>query len=111
MSDTLRVDAFSIVPSNDLVTAIPFWVRLGFTRTGDDVNYTSMTGWEYKVHLIQARASSCSVPEENNPIDVFIRTPDVDAIANGASTRLGYAARTGCLMVRSSSLQFTPNCR
>jgi hypothetical protein len=29
MSETPRVGAFAIVPSNDLIAAIPFWERLG----------------------------------------------------------------------------------
>jgi hypothetical protein len=33
------------------------------------------------VHLTQAGAGPWRVPEENNPFGVFIRTPDVDAIA------------------------------
>ena len=40
-----------------------------------------MTGWGCEVHLTQAGSGPWRVPEENNPFGVFIRTPDVDAIA------------------------------
>jgi hypothetical protein len=33
MSETPRIGAFAIIPSNDLPAAIPFWERLGFART------------------------------------------------------------------------------
>jgi hypothetical protein len=72
--------AFAIVPSNDLPSAIPFWERLGFARTGGDANYIIMTGWGCEVHLAQAGKDEWAVPE-HNPFGVFIRTPDVDAIA------------------------------
>lgn len=75
------VGAFAIVPSNDLAAAIPFWERLGFTRTGGDAAYVIMTGWECEVHLTQAGDGPWRVPEETNPFGVFIRTPDVEAIA------------------------------
>jgi hypothetical protein len=81
MSDTPRIGAFPIVPSNDLPAAIPFWERLGYTRTGGDANYIIMSGWGGEVHLIQAGDGPWRVPENNNPFGVFIRTPDVDAIA------------------------------
>jgi len=54
MSDTPRVGAFAIIPSNDLPAAIPFWERLGFARTGGDSNYMIVTGWGCEVHLTQA---------------------------------------------------------
>lgn len=73
--------AFAIVPSNDLAGAIPFWERLGFARTGGDSQYVIMTGWGCEVHLTQAGDGPWAVPEEHNPFGVFIRTPDVDAIA------------------------------
>jgi hypothetical protein len=44
MSETPRVGAFAIVPSNDLSAAISFWERLGFARMGGDANYVIMTG-------------------------------------------------------------------
>ena len=76
------VGAFAIVPSNDLAGAAPFWERLGFTRTGGDANYFLMTGWGCEVHLTQAGEGPWStLPEKNNPFGVFIRTPEVDAIA------------------------------
>jgi hypothetical protein len=88
MSEIPRVGAFAIVPSNDLAAAIPFWERLGFARKGGDANYIILTGWGCEVHLTQAGAGPWRVPEENNPFGVFIRTPDVDAIAARAA---GYA--------------------
>lgn len=80
MSDSPSTGAFAIVPSNDLQAAIPFWERLGFTRTGGDDQYVIMTGWDCEVHLTQAGAGAWRVPE-HNPFGVFIRTPHVDAIA------------------------------
>ena len=80
MPDTVKVGAFAIVPSNDLKAAIPFWERLGFTRTGGEGYYVIMTGWECEVHLTQAGDGPWQVPA-NNPFGVFIRTPKVDAIA------------------------------
>jgi len=44
------IGAFAIVPSNDLKSALPFWERLGFARTGGDANYVIMTGWDCEVH-------------------------------------------------------------
>jgi hypothetical protein len=81
MPESVPVGAFAIVPSNDLVAAIPFWERLGFARTGGDANYIIMTGGDCEVHLTQAGTGPWRVPEENNPFGVFIRTPDVDSIA------------------------------
>ena len=81
MSDIPSVGAFAIVPSNDLVAAIPFWIRLGFARTGGDANYIIMTGWGCEVHLTQAGPGPWRVPKDNNPFGVFLRTPDVDTIA------------------------------
>ena len=74
------VGAFAIVPSNDLATAQPFWERLGFARTGGSDEYRIMSGWGCEVHLTQAGGGPWRVPA-NNPFGVFIRTPDVDAIA------------------------------
>ncbi|WP_246332055.1 glyoxalase [Sphingomonas chungangi] len=73
--------AFAIVPHNDLAGAIPFWERLGFSRTGGDAQYAIMTGWDCEVHLTQAGEGPWRVPESHNPFGVFIRTPQVDAIA------------------------------
>ena len=78
---TPTIGAFAIVPSNDLPAAIPFWERLGFTRTGGDAQYVIMTGWGCEVHLTQAGDDPWRVPEEHNPFGVFIRTPEVGAIA------------------------------
>jgi hypothetical protein len=75
------IGAFAIVPSNNLVAAIPFWERMGFARTGDDNSYVIMTGWGCEVHLIQAGPGAWQVPAEHNPFGVFIRTPEVASIA------------------------------
>ena len=75
------VGAFAIVPSNDLPTALAFWERLGFARTGGDEQYYILAGWDCEVHLVQAGDGPWKVPEEHNPFGVFIRTPQVDAIA------------------------------
>ena len=80
MSENPSVGAFAIIPSNDLPIAIAFWERLGLARTGGDVNYIIMTGWGCEVHLTQAGKAPWSVPE-HNPFGVFLRTPQVDAIA------------------------------
>ena len=80
MSEAPSIGAFAIVPSNDLRTAIPFWERLGFERVGGEQNYVIMSGWGCEVHLTQAGKDPWSVPQ-NNPFGVFIRTPDVAAIA------------------------------
>jgi hypothetical protein len=81
MSEPPRVGAFAIVPSNDIAAAIPFWERLGFARAGDGTGYIIMRGWGCEVHLTQAGDGPWRVPEDHNPFGVFIRTPDVDAIA------------------------------
>ncbi|MCH8614527.1 glyoxalase [Sphingomonas sp. SM33] len=78
--ETPSTGAFAIVPSNDLPKACQFWERLGFSRTGGDDNYFIMTGWGCEVHLTQAGDGVWRVPE-HNPFGVFIRTPDVEAIA------------------------------
>jgi len=75
------IGAFAIVPSNDFATAIKFWERLGFTRTGGDDAYIVLCGWQCEVHVTQAGSGPWSVPERHNPFGVFIRTPEVDAIA------------------------------
>lgn len=81
MSESNSVGAFAIVPCNDLVSAFPFWERLGFSRAGGDQHYVIMTGWGCEVHLTQAGSGPWRVPSENNPFGVFIRTPNVAAIA------------------------------
>ena len=81
MSEIPSVGAFAIIPSNDLTSAIQFWERLGFARTGGKVDYIIFTGWGCEVHLIQAGTGLWRVPE-NNPFGIFIRTPDVAAIAS-----------------------------
>jgi hypothetical protein len=75
------VGAFAIVPSNNLADAIPFWERLGFARTGGDSAYAIMTGWGCEVHLTQAGDGPWQVPAAHNPFGIFIRTPEVDALA------------------------------
>lgn len=80
MPDRPSVGAFAIVPCNDLAAAILFWERLGFARTGGDAQYVIMTGWGCETHLTQAGEGDWRVPE-HNPFGVFIRTPDVAAIA------------------------------
>jgi len=72
--------AFAIVPSNDLAAAVPFWERLGFARSGGNEEYVIMSGWECEVHLTQAGEGEWRVPE-HNPFGVFIRTPEVEKIA------------------------------
>jgi hypothetical protein len=81
MSEIPRVGAFAIVPSNNLPDAILFWERLGLSRAGGDANYIIMAGWGCEVHLVQAGTGPWRVPEQHNPFGVFIRTPEVDAIA------------------------------
>ena len=80
MGDIPSTGAFAIVPCNELRTAPHFWERLGFTRSGGDDNYIIMTGWGCEVHLTQAGEGIWRVPE-HNPFGVFIRTPDVETIA------------------------------
>lgn len=80
MPETPAVGALAIVPSNNLAAAIPFWERLGFQRSGGAPDYVIMSGWGCEVHLTQAGRGEWSVPE-HNPFGVFIRTPDVEAIA------------------------------
>lgn len=80
VSRSPTVGAYAIVPSNDLGAAIPFWQRLGFARTGGDAQYVIMSGWGCEVHLTQAGEGSWRVPA-HNPFGVFIRTPEVEAVA------------------------------
>lgn len=75
------VGAFAIVPHNDLPTAMTFWERLGFTRVGGDAQYVILAGWGCEVHLTQAGSGPWRVPAEHNPFGVFIRTPEVAAVA------------------------------
>jgi hypothetical protein len=81
MSETETIGAFAIVPNNDLPAAIPFWQRLGFSRTGGDNQYVIMQGWGCEIHLTQAGGGAWRVPAQNNPFGVFIRTPHVSEIA------------------------------
>ena len=81
MPTAAAIGAFAIVPSNDLAAAARFWERLGLIRAGGDASYIIMVGWGCEVHLTQAGSGPWSVPKENNSFGVFIRTPDVDAIA------------------------------
>jgi len=77
----VSIGAFPIIPSNNLSDAVAFWQRMGFARSNTDDNYVIMRGWDCEVHLIQAGSGPWSVPENNNPFGVFIRTPHVEAIA------------------------------
>ena len=81
MTQTPSIGAFAIVPSNNLAAAIPFWERLGFDRAGGSDEYLIMKGWGCEVHLTQAGEGEWRVPVDHNPFGVFIRTPDVVAIA------------------------------
>ena len=81
MSETPSVGAFAIVPSNDLAAALPFWEQMGFARTGGEPSYVIMTGWGCEVHLTQAGPAPWRVPAEHNPFGIYIRTPEVAAIA------------------------------
>ncbi|HWG16571.1 MAG TPA: hypothetical protein VN678_01825 [Acidobacteriaceae bacterium] len=81
MPEIPSVGAFAIIPSNNLTNAVLFWERVGFARTGGAADYVIMTGWGCEVHLIQAGAGPWRVPEANNPFGVFLRTPEVEAIA------------------------------
>jgi hypothetical protein len=49
-------------------------------RTGR-ASYVITTSWGCEGHLTQAGAGPWRVPAENNPFGVFIRTPEVEAIA------------------------------
>jgi hypothetical protein len=82
MSEIPNVGAFAIIPCNDLKAAVPFWERLGLQCTGGNASYMIFTGWGCEVHLTQAGAGPWRVPEENNPFGLFIRTPEVAAIAS-----------------------------
>lgn len=74
------VGAFAIIPCNDLSASTAFWQRLGFRRVGGEGEYLLMSGWGCEVHLTQAGSGDWRVPD-NNPFGVFIRTPEVAAIA------------------------------
>ena len=80
MTEPSGIGAFAIVPSNDLPSALQFWQRLGFVPTGGDSHYVILEGWGCEVHLTQAGSDPWRVPE-HNPFGVFIRTPEVEAIA------------------------------
>lgn len=80
MTETSGIGAFAIVPSNDLPSALQFWHRLGLVPTGGDSQYVILEGWGCEVHLTQAGSDPWRVPE-HNPFGVFIRTPEVEAIA------------------------------
>jgi hypothetical protein len=80
MAESPSVGAFAIVPCNDLAAARPFWERMGFERANTVDEYVIMRGWGCEVHLVQAGAEPWRVPQ-HNPFGVFIRTPEVDAVA------------------------------
>ena len=71
MSEIPNVGAFAIVPNSDLQSAIPFWERLGFRRSGGVGNYVIMTGWGCEVHLTQSGDEAWRVSAENNPFGLF----------------------------------------
>src|SRR5690348_14156605 len=73
--------AFAIIPNNDLNAATKFWERLGFTQDGGVDEYRIMRGWGCEVHLIQVGEGPWRVAQDHNPFGVFLRTPDVAAIA------------------------------
>jgi hypothetical protein len=77
--ETPPVGAFAIVPCNNLRGALPFWDRMGFAPSMDAGNYIILRGWACEVHLTET-SEGWRVPE-NNPFGVFIRTPEVDAVA------------------------------
>jgi len=79
MPDAAPIGAYAIVPCNDLGSAPAFWERLGFERANTAADYVIMRGWGCEVHLTGA-SDGWRVPA-NNPFGVFIRTPEVDAIA------------------------------
>ena len=81
MENGPNVGAFAIVPCNDLQAAPLFWDRLGFRHVGGDDNYYMMQGWGCEVHLTQAGKGHWAVNPECNPFGVFIRTPEVEKIA------------------------------
>ncbi|MEX1251987.1 MAG: hypothetical protein WEA77_12425 [Hyphomonas sp.] len=101
MSDTEPTGAFAVVPSNELASAIPFWERLGFSRTGGEDEYVIMEGWGCEVHLTQAGGGAWGVPAENNPFGVFIRTPQVEEIAARVEE---IAARVDDLVIRPGGM-------
>jgi hypothetical protein len=79
------VGAFAIVPSNDLAAARAWWERLRFESVGGGEAYVILQGWGCELHLTQAGVGDWRVPHEHNPFGVFIRTPQVDAIATLAN--------------------------
>jgi len=79
MADNPLIGAFAIVPCNDLEAAFLFWKRLGFERVNDAADYAIFKGWNCEVHLT-GTSPGWRVPS-NNPFGVFIRTPEVDAVA------------------------------
>jgi hypothetical protein len=81
MLESPSIGAFAIVPSNNLAAAVPFWERLGFARAGGEGNYVIMIGWGCEVHLTAAGSGPWAISAAHNPFGVFIRTPEVEAIA------------------------------
>jgi hypothetical protein len=87
MDNRPSTGAFAIVPCNDLEASLPFWMQMGFARTGGDANYVILTGWDCEVHLRRGDPPPWDVPD-NNPFGVFIRTPHVDEIARRMDDRV-----------------------
>ena len=79
MADPPSTGAFAIAPCNDLSAAKAFWARMGLEITADFGDYVIVEGWGCEVHLTPVGGDG-AVPA-NNPFGVFIRTPQVDAVA------------------------------
>ncbi len=77
--DIPSVGAFAIVPCNDLAKSRAFFERLGFVVTGDWGGYVILQGWGAEVHLQPVEPGW--IEAERNAFGLFIRTPQVDAVA------------------------------
>lgn len=75
------IGAFAIVPCNDLPGAIGFWEEMGFAPFRRTADYALLRGWGCEVHLSQAGRGPWAVRAEANPFGVYLRTPEVAAIA------------------------------
>ena len=71
--------AFAIVPCNDLAASRAVFERLGFVVAGDWGEYVILQGYGGEVHLQPTEPGW--VEAGRNPFGVFIRTPEVDAVA------------------------------
>ena len=79
MAEDVSVGAFAIVPCNDLAKSRAFFERLGFVVTGDWGGYVILQGWGAEVHLQPVEPGW--IEAERNAFGLFIRTPQVDAVA------------------------------